>query len=186
MIDQVTSSPIENFKTEARKLLNEAIKQRHAEQGTAGGSVKDKVTLGNQPNESVTYAQPVSDTELGRTFTMLRDLVATTLQEQGVALEVSTGESEINIETLTPEEATKLVADDGYFGVEKTAQRIFDFAVSISGNDPSRIDAIMSGIEDGFSQAEQAWGGTLPEISYQTKDAVMTKLDEWVSGGEEI
>ncbi|MCD6525495.1 MAG: hypothetical protein J7K75_00705 [Desulfuromonas sp.] len=182
MINQVTSSPLESFKAEAHKLLEAAVQQRQQEQNVTTGTVQDKVTLGNQPPEDVTYTKAVSDADLGTTFTMLRDLFAATLQEQGVAVKIATGNEEINLETLTPEQATELIADDGYFGVDQTSQRIFDFAVSIAGNDPSRLDAILSGIEDGFSQAEEAWGGTLPEISYQTKDAVMEKLDNWVAG----
>lgn len=180
MIDQVTGSPLEKFKAEARQLLEASMKQHHAAPQQPKQPT-DKVSLGNRPEPKVTYSADVSDADLGTTFTLLRDLFATTLKEQGIALEVSTGDSEINLESITPEQAQELVAEDGYFGVEKTAQRIFDFAVSISGNDPSRIDAIMAGIEDGFAQAEQAWGGTLPDISYETKDAVMVMLDEWVN-----
>ncbi len=79
-----------------------------------------------------------------------------------------------------------MVADDGYFGVEKTSQRIFDLAVGIAGGDPSRIEAVKSGVEKGFQEALKAFGDWLPEISYQTYDAVMEKLDEWagVDGGK--
>lgn len=183
MINQVSGSPLENFKAEARQLLEASMKKRQATEQQAKQPT-DKVNLGNRPEPKVTYTADVSDADLGSTFTLLRDLFATTLKEQGVALKVSTGDSEIDLESITPEQAQELVAEDGYFGVKKTAQRIFDFAVSISGNDPSRIDAITAGIEDGFAQAEQAWGGTLPEISYETKDAVMEMLDEWVNAAE--
>jgi hypothetical protein len=85
----------------------------------------------------------------------------------------------VDIESLTPEEAQKLVAEDGYFGVEQTSERIFQNAVSIAGGDPARLDAIMQGIEEGFAEAEKAFGGTLPDISYETRDAVMEKLNQW-------
>ncbi len=117
----------------------------------------------------------------GSTFALLRDLVARTLQEQGVASRIATESGDIDLERLTPEEAQTLIAEGGYFGVEKTSDRIVQFAIGIAGNDPTRIDAIRKGIEDGFSQAEKAWGGELPEISYQTRDAAMEKLDRWVA-----
>ena len=182
MIDNIGTSSIENFKAEARQLLEKKTQQQSPP--TNEITQKDKVTLGNQPIDPGTYSAAVKDAELGSTFTLLRDLFATNLKEQGIATLVATGDGEINLESLTPEEATKLVSDDGYFGVENTAQRIFDFAVGMAGNDPSRLEAIVSGIADGFSQAEEAWGGTLPDISYATQDALQTMLQDW--SGQEV
>lgn len=186
MIESINTSTLDSFKAEARQLLEAAVQKRQMqqEQGTQKG-IEDTVSLGNKPVDTGTYSATVSDADLGTTFTMLRDLFATTLQEQGIALEVSTENSTIDLQTLTPEQAQDLVAEDGYFGVENTAQRIFDFAVGLAGNDPSRVDAIRAGIEDGFAQAEKAWGGTLPDISYETRDTLMTKLDDWVNGANE-
>ena len=186
MIESLNTSTLDSFKAEARQLLEAAVTQRQTQQSQGAATpIRDTVSLGNKPVETGTYTAAVSDADLGTTFTMLRDLFATTLQEQGIALEVSTGDSTINLQTLTPSQAQDLVAEDGYFGVEKTAQRIFDFAVGLAGNDPSRIDAIRAGIEDGFAQAEEAWGGTLPGISYETRDALMGKLDDWVNTASE-
>ncbi len=186
MIESINTSTLDSFKVEARQLLEAAVQQRQQQQdqGAATG-IRDTVSLGNKPVETGTYSAAVSDADLGTTFTMLRDLFATTLQEQGIAVEVSTGDSTINLQTLTPDQAQELVSEDGYFGVENTAQRIFDFAVGLAGNDPSRIDAIRAGIEDGFAQAEEAWGGTLPDISYETKNTLMAKLDDWVNAANE-
>ena len=183
MIDTVGTSSLDNFKTEARRLLENVVNKNQT-QPVSAETPTDRVTLGNQPIDAGTYAAAVTDADLGTTFTMLRDLFATTLKEQGVATLVATGDGEINLETLSPEEATQLISDDGYFGVKNTAQRIFDFAVGLSANDPTRLDAIVAGIADGFAQAEEAWGGTLPEISYATKDAVISMLQDW--SGQEV
>ena len=43
--------------------------------------------------------------------------------------------------------------------------------------DPERIEAVRRGIEQGFAEAEKAFGGTLPEISYKTRDRLTEKLD---------
>lgn len=184
MIEGIGSSSLESFKVEARRLLENSDQQQQQTQTIDNEKLQDRVSLGNQPIDAGTYSAAVSDADLGTTFTMLRDLFAATLKEQGVATMVATDSGNVNLESLTPDEATQLVADDGYFGVENTAQRIFDFATGLAGNDPTRLDAIMSGINDGFAQAEQAWGGTLPEISYQTQDALGTMLEEW--SGQEI
>lgn len=183
MIDSVGTSSLDKFKAEARQLLDGTVKKQQ-EQPVEEKKQTDTVSLGNQPIDDVTYSAAVSDFELGTTFTMLRDLFVNNLKEQGVASLISTGESQIDLETLTPDEATELVSDDGYFGVKNTAQRIFDFAVGIAGDDPTRLDAVVKGVVDGFAQAEEAWGGTLPDISYDTRDTLVTMLEEW--SGQDI
>lgn len=189
MIENVGTQALDGFKAEARRLLENSVQHRTVDNNNSALKSQDRVTLGNQPVDAGTYSATVapdtiaSDHEIGTTFTLLRDLVVTTFQEQSIALKVSTGAGDINLETLTPQQATELVAEDGYFGVKKTAQRIFDFATGLAGNDPGRLDAIVAGIEDGFKQAEQVWGGTLPDISYQTRDTLMSMLEEWSGQG---
>ena len=89
------------------------------------------------------------------------------------------GGSSADIATMTPEDAKKLVAEDGYWGVKQTSERIFKQAVAISGNDPTRIDKVKEGILTGFGMARTALGSALPDISAKTLDAVMKKLDDW-------
>ena len=78
---------------------------------------------------------------------------------------------------LTPEEATELVAEDGYFGVDQTAQRLADFVITGGGDDLQRLQAGREGILRGFNEAEQIWGGKLPEISYQSLEKALTMID---------
>ena len=76
-------------------------------------------------------------------------------------------------------QAQRDIADDGYFGVEQTSQRILDFARAISGGDPARINLLRDAVERGFEAAERAWGGQLPEISQRTLEAVRQGFAEW-------
>ena len=178
MIENVGTTSLDSFKVEARKLLQNAINQNQSNDKTINGA-QDKVTLGSQPINTGTYAANVgnsAETLLSNAYTQLRDMFANTLHEQGIATTIATDNGEINLETLTPDDAQTLISDDGYFGVDNTAQRIFDFATGLAGDDPSRLEAIMDGIKDGFSQAEQAWGGALPDISYATRDALQGLL----------
>lgn len=112
-------------------------------------------------------------------YDLLRGLVLNLFKDQGIDYKIATGAGEIDLTTLTPEDAQDLIADDGYFGVEQTSQRIFDLAVGIAGGDPTRLDAIKAGVDKGFQEAYDAFGGWLPDISYETYDAVMRKLDDW-------
>lgn len=87
-----------------------------------------------------------------------------------------------NLKDISPRQATDLVSGDGYWGVEKTAQRIADFAINAAGNDRTKLDAIKESVMKGFSMAEKGFGGSLPAISRKTLDAVMSKLDQWSIG----
>lgn len=84
---------------------------------------------------------------------------------------------------FTVDPATKLqaqadIADDGYWGVSQTSQRILDFAKALTGGDPSKIEKMRSAFEKGFKMAEKKWGGSLPDISQKTYDAVQKGFDD--------
>ncbi len=78
---------------------------------------------------------------------------------------------------LSPEEAQSLIAEDGYFGVAKTAERLAGFVLTGAGDSLERLQAGREGIQKGFQEAEQVWGGKLPEISYQTLDKALEMID---------
>jgi hypothetical protein len=142
--------------------------------------VEDKVNLHQSQSGAATYNVSQAVGEGGReNLDLLQAYVANLLKEAGVAVMVATGEGGVDISTLTPAEAQELIAEDGYLGVEQTSQRIVDFAIAAAGGDPSRLAAVREGVERGFQEAKDAFGGWLPDISYQTYDAVMEKLDIW-------
>ena len=89
--------------------------------------------------------------------------------------------SNLQVDDATRSEAQGLIAEDGYFGVQQTAERLLAFARALSGGDPSRIDVLRDAVVRGFEAAERAWGGQLPEISQQTLNAVMRGFDEWAA-----
>lgn len=144
----------------------------------------DRVTVEHE-TEIGTYGK-LAGVEVGSPYQLLLQLVVKTLDDQGVTSLISTGEGEINLGTLTPEAASDLISEDGYFGVEKTSQRIVDFAVNAFGNDPAKLTQMKDAIEKGFNAAAEAFGGMLPDISHQTYAAVMEKLDAFAGmTGEE-
>lgn len=83
------------------------------------------------------------------------------------------------VDAKTKEQAQKDIADDGYWGVEQTSDRLVSFAKAISGGDVSKADKLIGAIKQGFSQAEKSWGGKLPDISKKTLDATLEKMDKW-------
>lgn len=71
------------------------------------------------------------------------------------------------------------IAEDGYWGVEQTSDRIIDFAKALVGDDPKGAESMRAAFEKGFKQATKSWGSTLPDISQRTYEAVMKKFDNW-------
>lgn len=84
--------------------------------------------------------------------------------------------------TVTPDvkaQAQKDIADDGYWGVNQTSDRIIEFAKALVGDDPEKAEQMRSAFEKGFKAATKSWGQKLPDISQRTYDAVMSKFDDW-------
>lgn len=88
------------------------------------------------------------------------------------------------VDAATKAQAQADIAEDGYWGVEQTSARIIDFAVALTGGDPDKVEEMREAFKKGYAQAEETWGGKLPEISQKTYDAVMKKFDE-LAGIEE-
>ncbi len=84
--------------------------------------------------------------------------------------------------TVTPDvkaQAQKDIADDGYWGVNQTSDRIIEFAKALVGDDPEKAEQMRAAFEKGFKAATKSWGQKLPDISQRTYDAVMSKFDDW-------
>ena len=161
---------------------NVYTRQEHSQAGVSEKLIAatDKVSLSYSSESVLTYSSSMT-LQGGKNdgYDLLRGLVMNMLQEQGVDTKIAMDSGDIDLNSLSQEDAQALVADDGYFGVEQTSDRIVNLAIGIAGGDVKRLDAIKEGVADGFQDALDAFGGWLPEISHQTYDAVMEKLDEW-------
>ena len=87
----------------------------------------------------------------------------------------------LEVDGATRLEAQHAIAEDGYWGVEQTSQRIIQFAISLSGGDTSKLETLKNAILKGFEEAERSWGGALPDICQRTKAAALKGLEEWAA-----
>ena len=78
--------------------------------------------------------------------------------------------------------AQKDIADDGYWGVEQTSDRLVSMAQALSGGDTSKADTLIAAIKKGFDEATEAWGDKLPDICQKTIDAAVKKMEAWRDG----
>ena len=82
------------------------------------------------------------------------------------------------IASLSQEEASALVAEDGFFGIEQTSQRIADFVINGAGGNEDLLRAGREGVLKGFEEAQEIWGDEkLPDISQQTMKKAVEMID---------
>lgn len=118
----------------------------------------------------------------------LRSLVKKMMTKQGTAIANADSmwsflaEGNFTVDEETQKQAQADIAEDGYWGVEQTSDRILDFAKALSGNDPEKADLLIDAFKKGFDDATKSWGKDLPDISKRTYDAVLEKFDKWKNG----
>lgn len=115
----------------------------------------------------------------------MRSLVEKMMSQQGVKIGqaddmwsfLASGDYTVSADVKAQAQAD--IADDGYWGVEQTSDRIIEFAKALVGDDPEQAESMRAAFEKGFKAATKSWGRELPDISQKTYDAVMEKFDEW-------
>lgn len=100
----------------------------------------------------------------------------------------SLGYSGKNPLNMNANELQQLVSEDGFFGVENTANRIADFVIKGGGDNVEKLQKGLEGMKKGFEQAQNLWGGKLPQISQDTIDAALKKVSDRIDklGGKTL
>ena len=144
--------------------------------GSSTSSVKSK-------DRSAIIAQMKADTQAR--MEQMQSLVTKMFSKQGITIgtaddmwkALASGNFTADAQTIA--NAKNDIAEDGYWGVNQTSDRIFDFAKALSGEDESKMQEMVKAVEKGFKEATKSWGRDLPDISNQTYKAVMDKFDKW-------
>ncbi len=124
-------------------------------------------------------------------ISQLRGIVEQMMTKQGTAIGKADSiwsflaDGNFTVDAATKAQAEADIADDGYWGVNQTSDRIVDFAKALAGNDSSKAEELLNAFKKGFSEATKSWGKSLPDISQRTYDAVIEKFDKWKNGEEE-
>ncbi len=115
----------------------------------------------------------------------MEDLVHKMISDQGKTLGQAESiwsflaKGDFTVDAQTKAQAQKDIAEDGYWGVEQTSKRIFDFAMALTGGDAEKMEKMRGAFEKGFKEATKTWGKELPEISQKTYGAVQSLFDEY-------
>lgn len=146
-------------------------------------SDSDKVT--STKDNSAIIAKLKADAE--ERTSQLRSIVEQLISKQGTAYANASeddiwkflAKGEFTVSADVKAQAQADIAEDGYWGVDQTSDRILDFAKALAGNDPEKAEEMLEAFKEGFKQATKAWGDELPEISQKTYDAVLEKFEAW-------
>lgn len=190
-ITESTSTAYTSYTSSARETKN-AEKTAAGTTGAENGVVYEKGNADKTATaasfKKTQYANPdlvaklKADAE-SRT-NQLQSIVTQMLSKQGVTFAKANdmwsilASGNFTVDATTKAQAQADIADDGYWGVEQTSDRIIDFAKALAGDDADQLEKMRSAFEKGYKQAEKTWGGKLPDISQKTYDAVMKKFDD--------
>ena len=189
-ISQVMAANYENNKIgkDTEKKNTESVAETVLTEGAAAEYEKSEVSDKNQTvkYDVATIEKMKAEAELKTA--QLRTLVEKMLLKQGQKFTTLADafdmikEGTIEVDDETAVEAAKEVADDGYWGVEQTSERLFSFAKALAGNDPTKADSMLEALQKGFDEATSSWGSELPEICQKTLEATRKKLTDWRDG----
>lgn len=179
-----TDSKVSSKKTESSK--NDTSTGVIYEKGSS-----DKSSSSQKTQNSALIAKMKSDSD--SRISQLRGIVEQMMSKQGAAIGkaddmwsfLAGGNFTVSADVKAQAQAQADIAEDGYWGVNQTSDRILDFAKALSGNDKSKAQELADAFKKGFDQATKAWGGKLPDISQQTYDKVLEKFDSWMNGEDD-
>ena len=184
-------SVTENVKPENTSAAEAAASK---ETSKAESSAADKGVVYEPSNAKDTAAKTTYTPDTNLINKMKADADARTAQLRSLVEKMMTGQAtaygkandiwsflrsgNYTVDAATRAQAQADIAEDGYWGVNQTSDRIIDFAKALTGGDPDKIEEMRSAFEKGFKKAGKTWGGDLPDISQRTYDAVMEKFDK--------
>lgn len=137
-------------------------------------------------SERAALVQSLKD-DLTNQMTRFTNMMVQNFQKQGITASMAQGDDfwkmmasgNYTVDEKTKAQAQEAISEDGFWGVKQTSQRIFDFAKSLAGDDVELMEKYQKAVEKGFSQAEDAWGGSLPSICGDTHEAINKLFDDY-------
>jgi hypothetical protein len=175
--------------TESAELEKKNSTTKESNQETVAATYeKSEGTKTNKQQDRTTIERLKAEAD--QRTASLRSLVEKMLLKQGEQVTEATDiwallrEGKVTVDPETAAKAASEIAEDGYWGVEQTSERLVSFAKALAGNDPSKAEAMMNAVKKGFKEATKAWGGELPEICQKTLDTTIEKLNKWKDGLE--
>lgn len=172
--DQPATKKADSTSTDTKKTEDNGVVYEKSDNATDSKS-----------NKITDYSAIVSNMkkELSDKNTQLQNLVNQLLGKQANKYtKLADLYKNLEVDPATIEQAKKDIAEDGYWGVEQTSDRLVSMAQALSGGDPQKADELINAMKKGFEQATKEWGEDLPDICKNTIDAAVKKMEDWRDG----
>lgn len=174
------SKASETYQTQAAPQTDAVVYEKSSE------TDKKKTDFSERKVDQETIDRLKADAE--ERTAQLRGLVEKLLLKQAGTASNAEGLANVfrklEVDKETVEQAKADIAEDGYWGVEQTSDRLLSFAKALAGDDKQLAGEMMNAFKKGYEQAEGAWGEKLPELSQKTYDKTIDKMQEWIDGLE--
>lgn len=185
--DTQTTSAAEHSPEHTGKTAGKAISRNSKEQNMDRAEFNKRIDV-TKMNDSE-RAELVEDlkADLDHQMDQFTNMMMQTFQKQGITVTMSQGNDfwkmiangNFTVDAETKEEAQAAIAEDGYWGVTQTSQRLFDFALALAGDDTARMEQLQKAMTSGFEQAAGAWGGALPSLCEETQTAANKLFEDY-------
>lgn len=142
-------------------------------------------TSEQKPSEEKTAAKSDKMEFTAKSTRQLKNESMKSMVSQLITGQASVKGDKINIqsqlnEILSSFDIEPIEADsEDFWGAEKTAQRILDFAKNLAGDDSDAFSTLKDAFQKGFDEAGGIWGDKLPGVCQDTYDLVQKGFDEW-------
>lgn len=149
------------------------------------------------PEERASFVKKLEEDVAARKQSFV-DMVTQMFTGQGKTIAVANGQNsedalwkmlasgDFEVDAATKAQAQEDISEDGYWGISKTSQRLFDFAMALAGDDEGKMKQMQEAMEKGFKQATGTWGKDLPEISQKTFDAANKLFDDYYASKKTV
>lgn len=176
------ASKEENVKNEAAAVYEKSddSKQKPATYNINKMSAEDRAELVKQLKAD----QASRQNQLSDIVSKLMTGQATTFAKTDDSMWKFLASGKFTVDAQTKAQAQADIAEDGYYGVKQTAQRMFDFACALAGDDVDKMKQMEAAMDKGFKMATKTWGGALPEICQNTMKAAHDMFSDYYASKE--
>ena len=164
-------------KTAAEEAKESTLKETEAASYEADGgrTYSASATRKTYKMDTETVERLKSENEQ-RMANLVRQMLNQQIDKSNMWERLRTGQFTADAATIKQAQAD--IADDGYWGVEQTSDRLVQYATALTGGDPEKLDTMIAAFEKGYAAAEKAWGGTLPDLAQRTREATLKKFQD--------
>lgn len=148
---------------------------------SADAQVATKATAKQDRSAIIEQLKAENQARVDQMTQLVQDMLAKQGNAFGAANDIwkFLASGDFTVDAQTKAQAQADIAEDGYWGVNQTSDRIYDFAMALAGDDEEKMKEMQKAFEKGFARAKETWGGELPEISQKTFEAVNQKFEDY-------